>query len=422
MKKLRLGLGLLAALTAVSALAGSHTSVDAGGGGGGGPGTLEVKENGSVVDATATTLDLLGADFDVTSSPAGEANVVIAAAIARDAEVAAGYQPLDSDLTSIAALTTTAFGRAFLALADAAAARTATGTVIGTNVQAWDAVLDDIAAATFAQGDVIYYNGTNLVRLAAGASGQFLKTNGAGANPAWATASGTGDVVGPASATDNAIARYDTTTGKLLQNSGVTVDDNGVVSVPSSGRIDIAANTTAGQYIEWCEDADLGTDCLRIDLAAVNLASDVTQTPDTGGKFNADSFLTAGTASGALATKHKTQKISIPVVADSSGAVTHVDLRAFFSVADAVTLVRVSCWTGQANGFSVDVVERAETTPTTGTTGSLTSALACDTDSQASTSFTDSAVDADDLVFLDITTESLAAGEFGGVTIEYTVN
>lgn len=38
-----------------------------------------------------------------------------------------------------------------------------------------------------AQGDVIYYNGTSWVRLAAGTSGQFLKTNGAGANPAWAT-------------------------------------------------------------------------------------------------------------------------------------------------------------------------------------------------------------------------------------------
>lgn len=37
------------------------------------------------------------------------------------------YQPLDSDLTAIAALTTTTFGRALLALADAAAGRTAFG-------------------------------------------------------------------------------------------------------------------------------------------------------------------------------------------------------------------------------------------------------------------------------------------------------
>jgi hypothetical protein len=39
-----------------------------------------------------------------------------------------------------------------------------------------------------------------------------------------------GDVVGPASATDNAIARYDGTTGKLIQNSGVTVDDSNIVT------------------------------------------------------------------------------------------------------------------------------------------------------------------------------------------------
>jgi len=39
----------------------------------------------------------------------------------------AAYQPLDSDLTAIAALTTTSYGRAFLALADASAARTAVG-------------------------------------------------------------------------------------------------------------------------------------------------------------------------------------------------------------------------------------------------------------------------------------------------------
>lgn len=37
---------------------------------------------------------------------------------------------------------------------------------------------------------------------------------------------GSGDVVGPAAATDNAIVRYDLTTGKLIQNSGVTIDDS----------------------------------------------------------------------------------------------------------------------------------------------------------------------------------------------------
>jgi hypothetical protein len=39
-----------------------------------------------------------------------------------------------------------------------------------------------------------------------------------------------GDVVGPSSATDNAVARYDTTTGKLIQNSLVLIGDTGSVT------------------------------------------------------------------------------------------------------------------------------------------------------------------------------------------------
>ena len=42
----------------------------------------------------------------------------------------------------------------------------------------------------------------------------------------WASPSGSGDVVGPASATDNALVRFDSTTGKLIQNSVVTVADS----------------------------------------------------------------------------------------------------------------------------------------------------------------------------------------------------
>lgn len=58
-----------------------------------------------------------------------------------------------------------------------------------------------------------------------------------------ATGGGSGDVVGPASATDNAVARYDSTTGKLLQNSGITIDDSGNLLVTTSGAsVTIGAN------------------------------------------------------------------------------------------------------------------------------------------------------------------------------------
>ena len=49
-----------------------------------------------------------------------------------------------------------------------------------------------IAMGSDAQGDIPFYNGTDYARLAPGTSGQFLKTNGAGANPVWADATGGG--------------------------------------------------------------------------------------------------------------------------------------------------------------------------------------------------------------------------------------
>jgi hypothetical protein len=65
-----------------------------------------------------------------------------------------------------------------------------TSTVAGK--QASNARLTDIAGLTLAQGDVLYWSGTNFVKLSPGTSGQYLKTNGAGANPAWDTVSQTG--------------------------------------------------------------------------------------------------------------------------------------------------------------------------------------------------------------------------------------
>ena len=44
---------------------------------------------------------------------------------------------------------------------------------------------------------------------------------------------GAGDVVGPASSTDNTVARFNSTTGKLLQGSGVTIDDSNNVGAAS---------------------------------------------------------------------------------------------------------------------------------------------------------------------------------------------
>lgn len=72
-------------------------------------------------------------------------------------------------------------------------------------------------------------------------------------------------VSGPASATDNAVARFDTTTGKLIQNSVVTVDDSGnmagVNSITDPDTITFntayATPLTAGQ-LGWDGNNTLG--------------------------------------------------------------------------------------------------------------------------------------------------------------------
>lgn len=48
--------------------------------------------------------------------------------------------------------------------------------------------------------------------------------------PTGASGSGTGDVLGPLSSTDNALVRFDSTTGKLIQNGVITEDDSGRLS------------------------------------------------------------------------------------------------------------------------------------------------------------------------------------------------
>lgn len=86
---------------------------------------------------------------------------------------------------------------------------------------------------------------------------------------------GTGDVVGPSSATDNAAARFDGTTGKLIQNSVLIIGDTGNVTgigtlntftLPSSNFVGISdAQTLTNKVIAGANNT-----------LTVRLASDVT--------------------------------------------------------------------------------------------------------------------------------------------------
>lgn len=77
--------------------------------------------------------------------------------------------------------------------------------------------------------------GTDLSAL--GSALQQLRVNAGGTALEYFTPAATGDVVGPASSVDNAIPRFDGTTGKLLQGppTGTTLDDTGYLTLPSAG-------------------------------------------------------------------------------------------------------------------------------------------------------------------------------------------
>jgi hypothetical protein len=69
----------------------------------------------------------------------------------------------------------------------------------------------------------------NLLPSYTGNGSKGLRLNSGATAVEW-VADGGGDVVGPGSSTDNAVARFDSTTGKLLQNSVVLIGDTGAVT------------------------------------------------------------------------------------------------------------------------------------------------------------------------------------------------
>jgi hypothetical protein len=95
--------------------------------------------------------------------------------------------------------------------------------IINTGDTAGDAdtlTVDDLISGTPSSGDYVSWDGTNWVP---------------------DTPSGSGDVTGPGSSTDNAIVRFNGTGGKTLQNtSGVTIDDSNNIS--TSGEIQSTAS------------------------------------------------------------------------------------------------------------------------------------------------------------------------------------
>lgn len=91
-------------------------------------------------------------------------------------------------------------------------------------------------------------------------------------------ASGAGDVAGPASATDNALARFDSTTGKLIQNSVVIVADT-TGNMSGVGTLSMGGELTYGGVT--LSNAVTGTGKMVLDTSPT-LVTPLLGTPTSG--------------------------------------------------------------------------------------------------------------------------------------------
>lgn len=95
-------------------------------------------------------------------------------------------------------------------------------------------------------GQIDIGNGTGFTRTTLTAGSGVSITNGSGSITI--SASGTGDVAGPSSATNNAIALFDGTTGKLIKQQADITSDTFTSGVgATSGRLNIGGSTTYGK-------------------------------------------------------------------------------------------------------------------------------------------------------------------------------
>ncbi len=115
--------------------------------------------------------------------------------------------------------------------------------------------LQDVTFTSLAQGDIVYYDGTDWVNLPAGTSGNILQTNGTGANPTWVTPASIedvvwGDITGTLSnQTDlqsaiDAKADLDGATITNASVNGVTLTDSGSASQYLTGAGTYVSNPT----------------------------------------------------------------------------------------------------------------------------------------------------------------------------------
>jgi len=197
---------------------------------------------------------------------------------------------------------------------------------------------------------------TGLLPVANGGSGTATPAIVAGTNVtvsgSWPNqtinATGSGDVVGPGSATDNALARFDLATGKLIQNSVGILSDagalTGLTGITSSGSITFAS-LTAGRVTY------AGTAGLLVDSASLTFDGTTLTAAGFAGPLNGTVGATTANT-GAFTTLSATGvatfsagTVSLPAITTTGDTNTGI----FFPAADTIAFAE-----GGAEAMRID--------------------------------------------------------------------
>lgn len=181
----------------------------------------------------------------------------------------------------------------------------------------------------------------------------------------WAVPAGAGDVTGPGSSTDNALARFDLTTGKIIQNGVITEDDTGNLSQSASVSGASLSITTANT-----SNTASATAFHRVQVAGSTASDAYYQADISGGQNwvwgldNSDSDAWVLSASGTPGTTN-VMRVS------TAGEINYPLQPAFLAIQQSTATNATGDGTVYTLGSTVDLVEvfdqNSDFDPTTGT-------------------------------------------------------
>jgi hypothetical protein len=178
---------------------------------------------------------------------------------------------------------------------------------------------------------------------------------------------GSGDVVGPASSSDNAIARFDGATGKLIQNSGATLGDTGVLT---TNNVVLSAQTASRALVTDGSKQVVSSSTTSTQIAYLDTLTSNVQTQING----KEPTITATTTDQYYRGDKTFQTLDTSVVPENGNLYYEEGRVSANADVAANTAARHSAVTlGTANGLSLVGQELSLGTASSSTTGALTS-------------------------------------------------